>query len=65
MQHGIKILEALSATGLRSIRYAREIPGVKEITANDLSEDAVDTIKKNIEHNGVEDMVTTTMSDAS
>lgn len=65
MQHGIKILEALSATGLRSIRYAREIPGVKEITANDLSEDAVETIKKNIEHNGVEDMVTTTMSDAS
>lgn len=58
-------MEALSATGLRSIRYAREIPGVKEIIANDLSEDAVESIKKNIEHNGVEDLVSTTRSDAS
>jgi tRNA (guanine26-N2/guanine27-N2)-dimethyltransferase len=26
-ENGLKIAEALSATGLRSIRYAREIPG--------------------------------------
>lgn len=26
-EHGLKIAEALSATGLRSIRYAKEIPG--------------------------------------
>lgn len=65
LQNGITILEALSATGLRSIRYAREIPGVKEVIANDFNEDAVETIKKNVEHNMVEDMVTTSMSDAS
>ncbi|XP_054283171.1 tRNA (guanine(26)-N(2))-dimethyltransferase-like isoform X1 [Macrosteles quadrilineatus] len=64
-ENGITILEALSATGLRSIRYAREIPGVKEVIANDFNEDAVETIKKNVEHNMVEDMVTTSMSDAS
>lgn len=28
-ENGLKIAEALSATGLRSIRYAREIPGRK------------------------------------
>ncbi len=27
-ENGLKIAEALSATGLRSIRYAREIPGM-------------------------------------
>uniref|UniRef100_A0A1B6IPS7 tRNA (guanine(26)-N(2))-dimethyltransferase n=1 Tax=Homalodisca liturata TaxID=320908 RepID=A0A1B6IPS7_9HEMI len=64
-ENGITILEALSATGLRSIRYAREIPGVKEVIANDLSEDAVEAIKKNLEHNGVQDLVTTSRSDAS
>lgn len=26
---GIKILDALAATGLRSVRYLKEIPGVK------------------------------------
>lgn len=28
-ENGLKIAEALSATGLRSIRYAREIPGTE------------------------------------
>lgn len=59
------ILEALSATGLRSIRYAKEVPGVKKIIANDLSSAAVETIQKNIEHNEVTDLVITTKSDAA
>lgn len=29
---GIRILDALAATGLRSIRYFKEIPGVKQVT---------------------------------
>ena len=43
-----KILEALSATGLRSIRYAKEINGVKEIVANDISKRAVASIANNV-----------------
>ena len=43
-----KILEALSATGLRAIRYAKEIENVGTIVANDLSEDAVEAIKRNV-----------------
>jgi tRNA (guanine26-N2/guanine27-N2)-dimethyltransferase len=42
------VLEALSATGLRSIRYAREIPLLKYVLANDLSSSAVDAMKRNV-----------------
>ncbi|XP_047532537.1 probable tRNA (guanine(26)-N(2))-dimethyltransferase isoform X1 [Vanessa atalanta] len=60
----VTILEALSATGLRSIRYAKEIPDTTKILANDLSEQAVETIKANIVHNGVESLIDTSHDDA-
>ncbi|TCD71872.1 RNA methyltransferase tRNA(m5U54)methyltransferase [Steccherinum ochraceum] len=46
-------LEALSATGLRSIRYAHEIPQLKYIIANDLSPEAVATMRRNVDMNGL------------
>lgn len=52
---GITIMEALSATGLRSIRYANEIPNVDHIIANDLDASAVELIKKNVQDNGIPD----------
>lgn len=61
----ICILEALSATGLRSIRYAKEITGIKQIIANDISAKAVESIKKNIYHNGVENLVKPSQEDAT
>jgi tRNA (guanine26-N2/guanine27-N2)-dimethyltransferase len=42
------LLEALSATGLRSIRYAREIPLLDKVIANDLSTSAVKAMKRNV-----------------
>lgn len=63
-EDGIRILEGLSASGLRSIRYAKEIPGVQEVVANDFSARAVENIKRNIKHNGVEDRVTPSHADA-
>lgn len=61
----IRILEALSATGLRSIRYAKEvIPAPDEIIANDLMSEAVEMIKKNVKLNGVENIVTPNKADA-
>lgn len=63
--NGITILEALSATGLRSIRYAKEIPGVKKIVANDISKKAVENITSNIKLNSVESIVETSHSDAT
>ncbi|KHJ48964.1 hypothetical protein D918_00070 [Trichuris suis] len=54
---GISILDALSATGLRSIRFAKEVPHVRQIVANDLSSHAVEFIKRNIKSNEVENLV--------
>lgn len=61
---GISILEAMAASGLRAIRYAKEIPGVGQVVANDLDQGAVDAIKRNIEFNSVSDTVTAYKGDA-
>jgi tRNA (guanine26-N2/guanine27-N2)-dimethyltransferase len=51
--------------GLRSIRYWKEIPGVKRIIANDLSESAVQEIKRNINFNDIpETCIVPNMADA-
>ncbi|GAA6052816.1 hypothetical protein JCM3770_006266 [Rhodotorula araucariae] len=47
------LLEALSATGLRAIRYAKELPLLKHVVANDLSASAVQDIQRNIAFNGL------------
>ena len=49
---GALVLEALSATGLRSIRYIKEVPGIKTLLVNDLEEGAVEAIRRNILFNG-------------
>ena len=59
-----RILDALSATGLRALRYAKEIDIATSITANDLSSAATASIKQNVQHNGVEDIVKPTTGDA-
>lgn len=59
-----KMLDALSASGLRALRYARELPFVTSITANDLSASATKSIKQNVKHNGVEDIISVTNGDA-
>ena len=62
--NGITILEGLAASGLRSVRYALEVPGVKSITANDISPDAYRMIQKNIQHNNVQHIVIPSKEDA-
>lgn len=61
----MRILEALSATGLRAIRYAQEIPHVKQIVANDLLPEAVESIRRNAEYNGVGELVKPNTDDAN
>lgn len=61
----INIIEALSATGLRAIRYANEIPNVGTIIANDLLPDAVENIDRNIEYNLVRKIVQSNLGDAN
>ncbi|KAJ0118128.1 dimethylguanosine trna methyltransferase [Diaporthe amygdali] len=58
------ILDALSATGLRALRYAQEMPFVTKITANDLDASAVESIKLNVLHNGLDDKIDVNHGDA-
>ena len=44
------IIDAMSATGIRGLRYAKEVEGVREVVLNDISKDAYLLIHKNICH---------------
>lgn len=59
-----RILDALSATGLRALRYAKEIPMVTSVTANDISVRAKASIELNIQHNDLVDKIRATASNA-
>lgn len=54
-EKGLKVLEALAATGIRTVRYAKELPagpgGLRQIVANDLDKNAVEHMKRNFAHN--------------
>lgn len=52
---GISVLDALAATGLRSIRYVKEIPGLREVVINDLLEDATKAAAANCRLNNADE----------
>ncbi|KAK0627649.1 S-adenosyl-L-methionine-dependent methyltransferase [Immersiella caudata] len=58
------ILDALSASGLRALRYAHEIPFLTSVTSNDLLKTAVDSIKLNVKHNRLESKIKVSHDDA-
>ncbi|EYC10749.1 hypothetical protein Y032_0054g2531 [Ancylostoma ceylanicum] len=60
----IRILDALSASGLRAFRFSQEVENVDYVLANDFSENAVESIKENITLNGVEGKVRANFGDA-
>ena len=64
MPHNFRVLDALSATGLRALRYAKEIPYVTSVTANDLSASATDSIKLNVQHNELSGQIHTVTGNA-
>ncbi|MQL72924.1 hypothetical protein Taro_005276 [Colocasia esculenta] len=47
-----KVLEALAASGLRALRYAREVEGIGQIVALDNDKTSVEACKRNIQFNG-------------
>lgn len=61
----ITVLEGLAASGLRSIRYAKELPNVAKIVANDFSPEAVRSIERNVAYNELGALVTPNRGDAS
>jgi len=52
-----RIVDALSATGIRGIRYFKEVEGVEEVIFNDLSKEAVELINENIKINNIKGKV--------
>lgn len=50
---GMTIFEALAASGLRSLRYWKEVPGIRSIVVNDLDPVAVDMARENVVRNGL------------
>lgn len=61
----VEILEVLSASGLRAIRYGKEIPQARRIVANDMSASAVQSIRENVEFNGLQNVVVPNKDDAN
>jgi len=61
---GMRVFEGLSATGLRAIRYAKEVEAVREVVANDLAPEAVRTIRRNVQFAGSGDKVVANEGDA-
>ncbi|KAK0704228.1 S-adenosyl-L-methionine-dependent methyltransferase [Apiosordaria backusii] len=58
------ILDALSASGLRALRYAHEIPFLTKVTSNDLLKVATESIQRNAIHNGLVDKIHVSHDDA-
>ncbi|XP_023575859.1 tRNA (guanine(26)-N(2))-dimethyltransferase isoform X2 [Octodon degus] len=63
-EEGLRVLEGLAASGLRSIRFAREVPGLQSVVANDASARAVDLIRQNVQLNDVAHLVKPSHADA-
>uniref|UniRef100_A0A1A7XHQ6 tRNA (guanine(26)-N(2))-dimethyltransferase n=1 Tax=Iconisemion striatum TaxID=60296 RepID=A0A1A7XHQ6_9TELE len=64
-EHGLRVLEGLAASGLRSVRFALEVPGLQSVTANDFSSKAAALIARNAQHNQVSHLVQASCRDAS
>ncbi|XP_060943964.1 tRNA (guanine(26)-N(2))-dimethyltransferase [Limanda limanda] len=64
-ERGLRVLEGLAASGLRSVRFALEVPGLRSITANDFSAKAAGLIARNSEVNGVNHLLQASCRDAS
>ncbi len=61
----ISVCDALSATGIRGLRYAKEVSGIKEVFLNDSNPIAVHAIKKNISLNKLGKICKANWSDAN
>ena len=61
----ISICEPLTSTGVRAVRLAAELKGVKQIVAGDINTRAYRLAEHNVQLNGVEDRVTVKHEEAN
>jgi len=53
----IRFLDGMGASGIRGIRAAKETP-ISEVTINDVSEEAEELIRRNVENNSIQATIT-------
>ena len=61
---GLSVLEALAASGLRSVRFAKEVPLLSKVLANDIDPEAARMIAENARMNHVDDIIKPSCADA-
>ncbi|HKM59333.1 MAG TPA: tRNA (guanine(10)-N(2))-dimethyltransferase [Candidatus Bathyarchaeia archaeon] len=61
----ISICEPLTSQGIRGIRFAAEIAGVKRVLISDINERAFNVAKHNVQLNGLEKIITVRHRDAN
>ncbi len=61
----ISLCEPLTSTGIRAVRFATEIQGIKQIVASDINMRAYHLAEQNVQLNGLQDLVTVEHKDAN
>ena len=61
----ISICEPLTSSGIRGVRFAAEIHGVKKVAISDINERAFKLAKHNVRINGLEERITVKHKDAN
>jgi tRNA (guanine26-N2/guanine27-N2)-dimethyltransferase len=61
----IFVCEPLTGCGVRGIRFAKEVEGVKKVLVNDINEKAFKLAKYNVQMNGLKDRVAVENEDAN
>ena len=61
----LTVCDALAAAGVRGLRYAKEVQGIKQVTLNDKNPFAVKVIRKNILLNRLSKVCNTSCADAN
>ncbi|MDY6771346.1 MAG: tRNA (guanine(10)-N(2))-dimethyltransferase [Candidatus Nanohaloarchaea archaeon] len=55
----VNVLDAFGGTGIRGLRYRREVSGLEAVTVNDINPSAADNVRRNMELNGLSDIEVT------
>ncbi|MFP3984504.1 MAG: tRNA (guanine(10)-N(2))-dimethyltransferase [Candidatus Bathyarchaeia archaeon] len=63
--HELRVCEPLTGCGIRGIRLAREVGGVRKALINDISGEAYQLAKFNVEENGLADKIVVANEDAN
>lgn len=63
--HEMDVCEPLAGCGVRSVRFAVEVEGVRHVCLNDINEKATELAELNAKENGVEELVSVENLDAN